>query len=212
MPSWAIRVRDFVQSIAGSIDGPGLMLVALADSSFLSFPEGNDILLVILSTGSTWNRTMYYIAMTILGSVAGCLLLYLVGRKGGSPLLRRRFSSENIARAERLYEKWGIMTVVVPSILPPPCPFKIFVLSAGVFRLGVGEFLLAVAIGRTIRYSMWGILGFLYGDVVKNFVHRNLPVLGVALFVIFAVCLTVLLILYVRRNRQSRREAAIPPE
>ena len=160
---WLVKLGSSASNLLSSLGGPGVMCLAIGDSSFLSLPEGNDLLIVVLSAGKSWGNMAYYVAMTITGSVLGCLLLYSVGRKGGSPMLRRKFSTEAIARAERLFERYGILTVLIPSILPPPMPFKIFVLSAGVFRLKVLEFLMAVAIGRTIRYSMWGILAVLYG-------------------------------------------------
>jgi len=202
---WFAKMSELLRAFATILDGPGMMLVAVADSSFLSIPEGNDFLIVIFSAGKTWSRMAYYVGMTTAGSIVGCTLLYLVGRRGGSPLLRRRFSARSVERAERLFEKYGLLTVVVPSILPPPCPFKIFVLSAGVFRLSVSEFLTAVAIGRTVRYAMWGILAVLYGNAVKIYMQRNLPTIGVGLSAIFLLTLAAILVFYIRRTRQAKR-------
>jgi membrane protein YqaA with SNARE-associated domain len=207
MPSWLVKIGEYLRSIATSLDGPGLLIVALFDSSFLSIPEGNDLLIVILSAGNTWERMAYYVGMTTAGSIAGCLLLYTVGRKGGSPMLHRRFSEKNVQRAERLFERFGMLTVVIPSILPPPCPFKIFVLSAGVFRLKLIEFIAAIAIGRTIRYSMWGILAVLYGESVKSYMQHNLPKVGIALFAVLILALALLVATYVYRTRRSERRA-----
>ena len=201
------KIGSFLYSIAAALDGPGLLLIAIADSSFLSLPEGNDILIVILSTGKSWGRMAYYVAMTTAGSIIGCLLLYAVGRRGGSPLLHRRFSADNVAWAESLFEKYGILTVVVPSILPPPCPFKIFVLIAGAFRLPTLEFIAAVAIGRTARYAMWGILAVLFGDRVRIYMQQNLPMVGGILFALLLLILTGLVYVYIRRRR-TRKSAA----
>ncbi len=200
---WFARVGAMLRYIASNLDGPGLLLVALFDSSFLSIPEGNDVLIVLLSAGNTWKNMAYYVTMTTAGSIAGCLLLYAVGRKGGSPILHKRFSEKNIQRAEKLFEKYGMLTVVLPSILPPPCPFKIFVLGAGVFRLRSAEFIAAIAIGRTIRYSMWGILAMLYGNSVKVYMQQNLPKIGIALFGMLALALAVLLWNYYFRARRT---------
>lgn len=197
---------NFLHAMASILDGPGLLLIAFADSSFLTLPEGNDFLIVMLSTGNTWRRMAYYVIMTIVGSVIGCLLLYFVGRKGGNPLLRRRFSEKHIARAERLFEKYGILTVVVPSILPPPCPFKIFVLTAGAFRLKWAEFIVAVTLGRTIRYSTWGILSVLYGGAVMKYMQQNLHAVGIVLFGILIMILGTMLTLYFYRTRRGRQD------
>jgi membrane protein DedA with SNARE-associated domain len=179
------------------------MLLAIGDSSFLSVPEGNDLLIVLLSAGKPWKTMAYYVAMTTLGSVIGCLLLYSVGRKGGSPILKRRFSADKIDRAEKLFGRYGIMTVLIPSILPPPLPFKIFVLSAGVFRLNIFSFLTAVVIGRIIRYSTWGILAVLYGNPVKRFMQQNLREVGIAFFAVFLLTIAVIVIYFVRRHKEA---------
>jgi len=204
MPSWLTRIGELLLQIATSLGGPGLLIVALLDSSFLSLPEGNDLLIVILSIGNTWQGMAYYVAMTTAGSIIGCLLLYSVGRKGGRPLLKKRFSSRKIAKAEALYEKYGMAAVIVPSIMPPPTPFKIFVLSAGVFRLSTSSFVLAIAIGRSIRYSMWGILAVLYGEAVKRYMQENLYVVGMVLFGILLAAMAAIITLFVRRDRGVR--------
>jgi len=138
------RLAQMLQGIVTALDGPGLFLVAILDSSFLSIPEGNDILIVILSIGATWGRMSYYVAMTTLGSILGCLALYTVGRKGGSPLLKRRFSPRPWPGGE------AVRTIRHPdgSCAQHPAAantFKIFVLSAGVFELPIWEFICAVA-------------------------------------------------------------------
>jgi membrane protein DedA with SNARE-associated domain len=200
-----LQMGGFLQWIAQQLQGPGIMLVAVADSSFLSFPEGNDFLIVALSINATWSTMAYYVSMTIVGSICGCLLLYWVGRRGGAPLLKKRFSPKDIERAEKLYEKYGLLTVAVPSILPPPCPFKIFVLTAGVFRLRVSEFIIAVVIGRTIRYATWGILAVMFGNSVKLYMQNNLKWLGTGLFVFFLVACGVVYYFYRRRVTHSRQ-------
>jgi membrane protein DedA with SNARE-associated domain len=179
-----------------------VMCLAIADSSFLSLPEGNDLLIVVLSAGKSWGTMAYFVAMTVIGSVIGCMLLYYLGRKGGSPMLQRRFSKQSIDRAEKLFERFGILTILIPSILPPPLPFKIFVLSAGVFRLKVPEFLIAVVIGRTLRYTMWGILAVLYGNAVKQFMQENLNLTGIILLISFIIVVAVSLFFYLRRLKQ----------
>jgi membrane protein YqaA with SNARE-associated domain len=207
MHDWLLHLGAFLQWIALRLQGPGIFLVAIADSSFLSLPEGNDLLIVMLSTNARWSHMAYYVAMTIAGSICGCLLLYTVGKKGGSVLLRKKFPRKDLERAERLFEKYGLWTVAVPSILPPPCPFKIFVLSAGVFRLKTRDFITAVIIGRTIRYSMWGILAVLYGNSVKIYMQNNLRFVGTVLFAIFIIMAAATVFFYCRRSREMRREA-----
>jgi membrane protein DedA with SNARE-associated domain len=202
---WLAKAGGYFSVFLSSIGGLGVALLAVADSSFISLPEGNDLLIVVLSTGGSWGNMAYFVGMTTLGSVLGCLLLYMLGRKGGNALLRRRFSERNVERAEGLFEKYGMLTVVIPSILPPPLPFKIFVLSAGVFRLNTAKFLTAVVIGRTLRYSMWGILAVLYGNSVKRFMEQNLDAVGLILFGLFAAGITCTLIYFLFRKLKRHR-------
>ncbi len=201
---WLIKLGGTIYAAISGLGGIGVMILAIFDSSFLSVPEGNDLLIVILSTGKSWGNMAYYVSMTVIGSVIGCFLLYTVGRQGGSPLLRRRFSQSKIERAEKLFKKYGILTIVIPSILPPPLPFKIFVLSAGVFRLNAFIFLIAVVIGRTIRYSMWGILGVLYGNAVKVYMQENLNLVGTVLLAVFGLILAAAVLYYLHRVRSGR--------
>jgi len=74
------------------------------------------------------------------------------------------------ARAMAFIEKYGLLAIIIPSLLPPPMPFKIFVLSAGVFGLPLRRFLITVSIGRCLRYSFWAFMGAVYG-------HRGLALL-----------------------------------
>jgi membrane protein DedA with SNARE-associated domain len=200
---WLARLGDSLSALIAGLGGVGVMCVAVADSSLFSVPEGNDLLIVVLSAGKSWGTMAYFVAMTVTGSVIGCMLLYFLGRKGGSPMLQRRFSKQSIDRAEKLFERYGILTVLVPSILPPPFPFKIFVLSAGVFRLKVPEFLIAVVIGRTLRYAMWGILAVLYGNAVKQFMQENLNLTGIILLIILLIIVAVSLFFFFRRLKPN---------
>jgi membrane protein DedA with SNARE-associated domain len=206
---WLAEMGSAAYALIKGLGGPGVLILAIGDSSFLSVPEANDLLIVILSTGKSWSSMAYYVGMTIIGSVIGCLLLYSVGRKGGSPLLRRKFSSQSLDRAEKLFERYGILTVLVPSILPPPLPFKIFVLSAGVFRLRLPQFVMAVVIGRTVRYSMWGILAVLYGNSVKEYMEQNLDAVGIILMICFAAAVAAVVVFYVRRTKKKSTEQRI---
>lgn len=199
---WAVRVglgdrlREILAAlyqIVLGLGGPGLFFLALADSSFLSIPEGNDILIIVLSTGAPWERMFYYVAMTTAGSVAGCFLLYLLGRRGGR-WVARRLSSARLEQMGELYRRWGTLAIVIPSILPPPTPFKVFVLSAGVFGVTLPRFLIAVAAGRSFRYSLWGVLAVLYGEQTKVWLQENLHTVGVLAVAILTAAISVLVV------------------
>jgi len=130
--------------------GPGVFLVAFLDSTFLPLPGATDLLLIIMTTRHE-EFVAWYILAAIGGSMAGCLVMHAIGRKGGEALVRKRFTGEKIERAMASLRRHGIIAVLVPSLLPPPAPFKIFVLLAGVVGISATRFATAIAIGRAIR-------------------------------------------------------------
>ena len=168
MGSFSVRLR----ALALASGAPGLFLIAFLDSSFLSLPEIADILVVYMVTLHK-SRMLLYVGATLLGSIAGCLVMYGIGRAGGEALVRKRFATGNVERAMTAFQRHGIMAVLIPSMLPPPAPFKVFVLLAGVTRIRVGEFAAAVAIGRGVRYLALGILAVRYGDRAMAFMERH---------------------------------------
>jgi len=157
------RIAAWVRGLALTLGAPGLFLVAFLDSSFLSLPEIVDLLVVWMVTRHHARVVLYVLAAT-LGSLAGCLVMYHIGRKGGEAVMRRRFASARVERAMAAFQRHGVMAVLIPAILPPPAPFKMFVLLAGVAGISPTKFSVAVAIGRGARYLVLGILAVEYGD------------------------------------------------
>lgn len=172
MPASVARIVSWIQAFALGIGGPGLFVVAFLDSSFLSLPEINDLLVVMLVIEHN-ARMPYYALMATLGSVAGCLVLYCIGRSGGEALVRRRFGGPRMARALELSKRYGVLAIAVPAILPPPAPFKIFVLLAGVAAVPVWQFAITVAVARGFRYFAVGVLSVRYGDDAIAFIEAN---------------------------------------
>src|SRR5439155_19178014 len=143
-----ILMGDFVgriRSLALALGGPGLFLVAFLDSTFLPLPGITDILLVVMVTRHE-SAMPLYVLLTVAGSVAGCLVMHAIGRKGGDALVRKRFAGARVERAMASLQRHGLMAVLIPSLLPPPAPFKLFVLLAGVAGIAAGRFAIAIAI------------------------------------------------------------------
>jgi membrane protein DedA with SNARE-associated domain len=173
-------VINAVQEWASELGGVGLFIIALLDSSFLSFPQVNDLLIIVLSTKYP-ERMPYYAAMTTVGSIIGCYLLYGVARRGGEVFLRKRLKGPYVDRAIALYQRHGLLAVVVPALLPPPVPFKVFVLLAGAAAVSPVRFGLAVGIGRGIRYFGQGYLAVLYGEQAAEFMKEYGAEIGIGL-------------------------------
>jgi membrane protein YqaA with SNARE-associated domain len=161
-----------VRVLAMALGAPGLFLVAFLDSSFLTLPEIADVLLVWMVTQHKSLLALYVITAT-LGSLTGCLALYTIGLKGGAGFLRKRFASGRIEKTLAAFERHGIMAVLVPSILPPPAPFKVFVLLAGGAGIRLPEFVGAIALGRGARFLALGLLAARYGDQTIGYVRTH---------------------------------------
>lgn len=162
------------------------MFLAICDSSFVSLPEVNDVLLMTFTINDPAGMVKYAL-LTMLGSIIGCSLLYSVGRKGGDAFLRKSFADEKLAKVQRWYQRHGLLAVLVPSLLPPPTPFKVFVLSAGTFGISWPKFITAIVIGRGIRYFLEGILALMYGPAAIQFVQNNYGKIGLGLALLIVV-------------------------
>jgi membrane protein YqaA with SNARE-associated domain len=183
-------VQSFIKWVYGlalSLGGPGLFVVAFLDSSFISLPQINDLLVVLMVVR---NKALmpYYALMATAGSVAGCYVLYLIAERGGEAFLAKRLHRGHVERALAIYRKRGVLALMVPALLPPPSPFKLFVLLAGVAEVRPITFLASIAIARGLRYLVIGALAVRYGDFALDLLraHGREAALWVAVFIVAA--------------------------
>jgi len=179
-------VQSFIKWVYGfalSLGGPGLFVVAFLDSSFISLPQINDLLVVLMVVqNKAWMP--YYAAMATFGSVAGCYVLYLIAERGGEAFLAKRLKAGHTERALALYRKRGVLALMVPAILPPPAPFKLFVLMAGVAEVRPLQFVISIAVARGLRYLVLGALAMRYGDAALELMRTRGSVIAVWVAVI----------------------------
>lgn len=182
--------------------GPlGLLAIAFLDSVMIPMPGGVDAVLLLLSASRpSW--MLVYVAAATIGSTVGCVVLYYISLRAGHRALAR-FSESKQKRVKNLIDRYDVLSVLVASLLPPPFPFKLFVVSAGVFRLNLVRFTVAVAAGRTFRYLLEGYLAARYGDHAKEILGRYYPAIGVGLALL-------IIIVFVARNLLKRSQAPEP--
>lgn len=168
-------VREFLIPFGAA----GLFAIALLDSALIPLPGGPDAVMILLSTQSPARMPFYALGATA-GSVVGCLILYYISKRAGRSALDK-FSEEKRARVKELVDRYDVLSVLVASVLPPPFPFKLFVITAGVFRLSVVRFAIAVAIGRAFRFLLEGFLAVRYGEQAGELLKRNYPVVGLGI-------------------------------
>ncbi|HET6976155.1 MAG TPA: VTT domain-containing protein [Pyrinomonadaceae bacterium] len=159
----------------------GLFTVALLDSTFVPLPSSADALMLLLSTTNpSW--MLLYAFMATAGSALGCWILYLISRRAGARALNR-FSEAKQQRVKNWIEKYDAFAVLVATLLPPPFPFKLFVITAGVFRFSLLRFMLAVIVGRAFRFLLEGYFAVRYGAQAKEILAKYYPFIGIGLVV-----------------------------
>ena len=197
-------MRAFLAWLYGAalaLGGPGLFAVAALDSSFISLPQINDLLVVLMVTQNK-ALMLYYAAMATLGSVVGCYVIYYLAGKGGEAFLRKRTRAGALERTLALYRRHGLLALMVPALLPPPAPFKLFVLGAGLAGVRPLPFVTAIAVARGARYVALGILAIYFGDAAVELMRTRGR--EVALWLVAAILLGALLWWWRGRVRSMR--------
>jgi len=199
------RWKFFVLPALAKLGFWGVGLVALIDSSTLPVPM--DLILagyVWADKGHFW----IYCLMGAAGSAIGGLLPYGLGRAGGELFLLKRVNRERFENMRIRFERQEFMAVLVPSMLPPPTPWKAFVFAAGVFEMRIAPFMLAVFVGRMVRWLILSLLVLKLGpsavSVVSDLVRYHLLAFLSALVLVFA---SIGMWAFLRRRKNDEREA-----
>jgi membrane protein YqaA with SNARE-associated domain len=161
------KLPHWLQVAIGATGGFGIFLVAFLDSSVVPLPVLNDLMVINYSILSP-ARMPYYALMATLGSLVGCTVLYFIARKGGEALFHKH-AGPRAVHVRVWLERNGFMTLLVGGLLPPPAPFKVVVIGAGVFQVPFRAFLLAILVARGIRFYGEGFLAVRYGDRAHQF-------------------------------------------
>ncbi len=191
---------DKVQAILVSFGVFGVFGIAMLDAALIPIPGGPDAVVMTLSHLNHAMMPLYVLA-AVLGSTFGCLVPYWIGRASGEAALRK-FSAEKRERATQLLHRYAVWAMLVGAVLPPPFPFKVLLLTAGVFRMSVLRFLGALAIGRSLRFLLEGVMAVRYGDQAAELFKHHYPKIGLGI----AGVIIAFLILNALRTRRRNDE------
>jgi membrane protein YqaA with SNARE-associated domain len=169
----------WLQGLVLKSGGVGMFVVTFFDSSVLAFPFFPDAVVMQLCAANP-ARMPYYVFMAATGSLSGCILIYFLAKKGGEAYFHRH-ARGNAERIKQWVEHNAFLSAFVPAVLPPPFPFKPFVLAQGVFQVPVRTFVAAILLGRALRYFLEGFFAVKYGEAALGFlkIHGALFVLGI---------------------------------
>lgn len=161
--------------------------------------------MIVLSTAHpSW--MLLYAFMATAGSAVGCWILYLISRRAGTRALSR-FSERKQARVKGWIERYDAIAVLVATLLPPPFPFKLFVVTAGVFRFSLVRFMIAIIVGRAFRFVLEGYLAIRYGAQAKEVLAKYYPWIGLGL--VAAILLFVVLKRVLKRDQADAAEQSL---
>ena len=170
--------------------------IAVVDAAAIPVPM--DLILA----GYVWADKQHfylYVLLASIGSAVGGLVAFFLGRAGGELFLMKRINRARYEQLRDRFEKQEFLAMMIPSILPPPTPWKLFVFAAGVFEMKTANFMLSVFAGRFIRYMVTALLTIEYGPQIVNMVTVLITKHRVALAVVLLVLLA-LLVHWARRT------------
>jgi membrane protein YqaA with SNARE-associated domain len=190
----AYHLPHWLQTAVASSGGLGLFLIAFLDSTFLPFPSVNDFMLMGMSIALP-SRMFYYASMSTLGSVIGCVVLYAIARKGEEAAFDRR-AGRRATRVRHWIERYGFLSLTVAALLPPPTPFKIFVIAAGALGMALRPFVVAIILARAVRFYGEGYFAVRYGQSALRLLAEHkiaFAVASIASVLVLYACMHLLL-------------------
>ncbi|MBZ5573123.1 MAG: VTT domain-containing protein [Acidobacteriia bacterium] len=159
------RYTAFLWALLKPLGAWGVFAIAALDGGFVGLPMDPIVASYVYTDRA---RFLLYVFMAAAGSSLGSLVIYAIGYEGGEELLRKRIAPERFAKIHAAFDKHPFWALMFPAMLPPPTPFKLFVLAAAVSEMSFVRFLLAVFSGRVVRFLALAVLTLKFGpDVVR---------------------------------------------
>ncbi|MGA8144205.1 MAG: VTT domain-containing protein [Candidatus Acidiferrales bacterium] len=185
------------------LGGPGLILLGLIDSSVIPVPGSMDALTIILAAKQ---RTLwpYFAVMATIGSVIGGYVTYHFARRQGKSSMEHRISRRQMNKVTKAFEKWGFGAVVIPAILPPPSPMVPFLIAAGALQYSRNRFLVALSIGRAIRFTILAYLGAFYGRQILTLITSHAKPILIT-FIVASIAISVFILFRYKKSKSHQR-------
>ena len=182
----------------------GIFVIAFADSALLGMPVD---FVVATYVYHDRKRLILYVTMAALASALGSIPLYVIGYLGGEKVLRKRISEERFLKIHRSFERHEFWALMFPGMLPPPMPFKIFVLAAAVFEMRFRDFLVAIFAGRCVRFGVLSVLVLWFGPEIIGLLGGLFKRhwIWIVAAVLVGICLW-LVLRAIRRSKQIEQE------
>jgi membrane protein YqaA with SNARE-associated domain len=196
----------FVWALLKPLGSWAVFAIAGIDSAFFGVPLDPVVVTYVYQNRS---HALLYPLLAAAGSATGCILLYWIGYSGGEVLLLKRMPRAKFDKIHDAFDRHEFWALVVPSMMPPPFPFKVFALAASVFEMNFWHFLLAIFAGRLIRFLILGILVLKFGPQVVAFGSKLFAQHWVVLIVVFTAVTALGIYAWVRSRKRSALQAGL---
>jgi len=189
------------------LDGLGLLILGIFDSSFLVLPLGNDLLMVVL-TARHRNQMPYFAAMATAGSLLGCLIIDSVSRKGGETFIQKRLGKRRLQYIQRKMKPGTIWALCMAALMPPPFPFTPFVMAASAFQYPRKKLFITLGSARFCRFAIEGGLALLFGRGILRAIQT--PGFEIAAYVLVAISIFASIFSLYSWIRKSKTYGIVP--
>jgi LPXTG-motif cell wall-anchored protein len=196
------RYTAFLWLLLKPLGAWGVFAIGAIDAAALGLPV--DVVVASYVYQSP-HKLLLYVLMASSGETLGSMVIYLIGFKGGEELLRKRISAARFEKIHSAFDKHPFWSLMFPAMLPPPTPFKLFVLAAAVSEMQLGHYLLAIFLGRFVRFVLLGLLTLKFGP---EFVHVIGPFFSKHLYAIAGIAVAGLIGWLLRRRRRINVQKA----
>lgn len=159
------RYTVWIWALLKPLGAWGVFAIAGVDSALVGMPVDA---IVAAYVYQDHRRLLFYVVVASLGSALGSIPLYIIGYQGGEKFLRRRISEERFQKIHQSFERHEFWALMFPGMLPPPMPFKLFVLAAAVFEMRLSHFLVAIFAGRFVRFMVLAVLTLEFGPQIEG--------------------------------------------
>jgi membrane protein YqaA with SNARE-associated domain len=187
----------------------GIGGMAVIDSSTIPVPI--DALLIDY-VANDHRRFLLYCFMAAFGSAVGSLLPYYLGRAGGELFLLKRINRQRYEQMRDRFEKQEFLAIMVPAMMPPPMPVKLFEFAAGVFEMKPLWFFSAILVGKFVRFLIWAIITITYGPAILGTITRTIHEHRNYVLVVSGIVMVLLLVYVLRMVFDRRRGTTLPVE
>jgi undecaprenyl-diphosphatase len=186
-----------------------LIMFANAVGESIILPVPCDLVLMALATIRPEN-SLWYGAITTIGSVAGAMIGYLIGKTGGRRVLLRLFAEDKVAMIDNYFEKYGVWAIFVAGFTP--IPYKVFTIASGVAQFRFNTFVLVSLISRGLRFMAIAVLFFIFGAEIRQFLEEYLGPISWATLILVVVIFVIYLTVTTTRRRRRRLSEVVEQE